>query len=360
MVRINPTPSYYNDEQLVAYLLHIGLPSESVINDKPSLDNAETLIRHHITTIPFENTQMHYTASGFLDTDPQIVYTRIIGEKKGGSHCHGLHFLLLGMMLKLGYRWACSPIFSPPIEALTLQSLFRGYFAMARLNQLRGPPELVNLGPLDHQVLVIQIPGDENMYFVDIGYSVGVARPARLAVGHEFDGIAGKKYRFARACHPDSPLSGEEGEEWALMANMEFDWKPVGGPGWRTVMQFSTQPYFLKDLMNFNWMVNHDPKNGLHKGVFVQIYTRSEQGALVGQKNIWPWSRDVTLRTATGLEVVQGFTDEEGRIAALKDQFGIECPTDAIVCISSRPSAVKVAELGSAGFDALFSPVEQK
>lgn len=102
MPKINPTPSYYSDEQLKAYLDRIGLPSAG--EDEPSLDHVENIIRHHITSIPFDNTEMHYTPSGQLNSDPQFVYTRVIAEKKGGTVCHGHHLLLHGMLQKLGYR----------------------------------------------------------------------------------------------------------------------------------------------------------------------------------------------------------------------------------------------------------------
>ncbi|KAG8978014.1 N-terminal acetyltransferase [Tulasnella sp. JGI-2019a] len=99
---MNSTPSYYSAEQLAEYLKHIGFPS--AVNDEPSLDSVEAIIRHHLITVPSENTEMHYTARGEADSDPQAVYKRVIEDKKGGTLCHGVHFLLLGMLLKLGYR----------------------------------------------------------------------------------------------------------------------------------------------------------------------------------------------------------------------------------------------------------------
>ncbi|KAG8851747.1 N-terminal acetyltransferase [Tulasnella sp. 330] len=321
MLKINPSSSYYNDEQLSAYLLRVGLPS--AIDHKPSLDNAETLIRHHITTIPFENTEMHYTASGFLDCDPQVVYTRIVEDNEGGTNCHGLHLLLLGMLLKLGYR---------------------GYFIMARVNQMRGPPEVINLGNLDHSAIVIQVPGNDETYLVDIGMGLGFTQPARLAVDFEFDAFAGKRYRLIRARHPESPVAGEEGEDWRLQMNTDLDWNFYPDSIWRTVMQFSMQPFFMKDLLNLTWLVHHNPDHILRKGLVVMMFIKNEKGVVIGQQTIMPKGKAVTLRTAAGLEVLREFGDEDDRIAALKDLFGIKCPADAKACISGRPSAIKVDE----------------
>ncbi|KAG8885825.1 N-terminal acetyltransferase [Tulasnella sp. 332] len=311
MLKINPPPSYYSDTQLSAYLLRIGLPS--AIDHKPSLDNVQTLIRHYITTVPFENTEMLY--SGFLDCDPQAVYTRIVEDKMGGTNCHGLHLLLLGMLLKLGYR---------------------GYFIMARINQKRGPPEVINLGNLDHSAIVLQVPGESEPYFVDTGMALGFTRPARLAVDFEFDGFAGRRYRFVKARHPESPVTGEEGEDWRLQMNMDMDWNLYPKSVWRTVMQFSMQPFSVKDLLNSTWLVQHNPGHILRKGLVVMMFTENEKGVVVGQKSIVPSGTTVTLRTEARLEVLQEFGDEEGRIAVLKDEFGIVCPADAKASTSGR------------------------
>ncbi|KAG9023230.1 N-terminal acetyltransferase [Tulasnella sp. JGI-2019a] len=257
MLQMNPTPSYYSDDQLAEYLKHISLPS--AVNDELSVDNAEAIIQHHITTIPFENTEMHYTIRGQIDIDPQVVYDRIVKEKKGGTICHGQHMLLLGMLLKLGYR---------------------GYNVMARMNRTGGDPNVINLTGLEHQLILMQIPGDENTYFVDIGIGLGVTRPVPLTVGYEFDGLAPQKYRFAQGVHPDSPLTDKEAEEWRLLTNLDVKSNPLPDPGWMTYFQFSTQPYYLKDIVDFNWLSHNRPDAVLPKKIYVFIFTGKMAGYL--------------------------------------------------------------------------------
>ncbi|KAG8986484.1 N-terminal acetyltransferase [Tulasnella sp. JGI-2019a] len=316
---MNSTSSYYTDDQLAAYLTHIGLPS--AVNDTPSLDNVETIIRHHLTAIPLDNTELHYTKLGMSDSDPQAVYTRVIEEKKGGTLCHGLHFLLLGMLLKLGYN---------------------GYNIMARMNRAKGDPNVINLTVLEHQAILIQIPGDDQVYFVDVGVGLGFTRPAPLRVGYEFDGIAPQKYRFTRAHHPDSPLSGLETADWRLQTNLDLKAKPAPEPGWITFMQFSTQPYYPYDIAGFNWLSHIRPEAVLPKVVAAMMFTGGRKGepltwnAMVGDNLI--------TRSAGSEQKIRKLGSEEERIDVLEDLFGISCPADSMACIAGRPSAINATK----------------
>jgi len=56
MASIDQTVSYYNQEQLNAYLDALKLPN---ISRKPSLHDLNLIIRCHLLTFPFENTPMH-------------------------------------------------------------------------------------------------------------------------------------------------------------------------------------------------------------------------------------------------------------------------------------------------------------
>lgn len=101
MAVIRSVPSYYTPEQLAAYLVALGLPTAEA---QPSLEHLTNLVRRHIQTFPFENTQMHYTKTGEMKHDPESVFTRLVVEKKGGTLCYGQHNLMIGMLRELGYR----------------------------------------------------------------------------------------------------------------------------------------------------------------------------------------------------------------------------------------------------------------
>ncbi|KAG8875967.1 N-terminal acetyltransferase [Tulasnella sp. 331] len=316
MPQIRPTSSCYSDEQLTTYLLHIGVPS--AVDDELSLDSVERIIRHHVTTIPFDNTEMHYTQSGYINSDPQVVYTRVITEKKGGTLCHGLHFLLLGMLLKLGYR---------------------GYHIMARMGSFRPSPDPHVITGLEHQAMLLQIPAHEETYFVDIGLNLGFTRPALLKEGHEFEGFAQKRFRLIRGRHAESPLTGADGEEWRFQTNRDIYWNIIPDPGWHTVFAFSEQPYYMKDLENFNWLSNNRPGAFLKQNVVVGAFKRTPDWALLGLVLLF---RDkVTLRTEAGVEILRELKSEEERITALKEHCGIVWdPMEATKYIAGRPSAL--------------------
>ncbi|KAG9027332.1 N-terminal acetyltransferase [Tulasnella sp. JGI-2019a] len=320
MLVMKPTPSYYTDEQLAKYLEHIGLPS--TLKEEPSLDNAERIIRHHITTIPFENTEMHYTTRGHVDSDPQAIFTRIVEDKKGGTICHGQHLLLLGMLLKLGYS---------------------GYNVMARMNHSKGDPNVINLTGLEHQVILMQIPGDEETYFVDVGLGLGVSRPAPLKADYEFDGIPPSKYRFTRGYHPDSPLSGLEAEEWRFQMNRDLKLEPIPDPGWLTFFQFSTQPAYLKDIMEFNWLTHNRPGAMLPNNILATVFTGKKADEPLEQMTIF--GDRFQSRAPNGpIVLLKMFESEEERISALKEFFGIGFPADAMACIVGRSSAVQTGK----------------
>lgn len=101
MVLIAAKPSFYSSDQLDRYLECLGLPS---ISRRPTLDILELVIRHHLMTFPWENTEMHYTEAGIMDVGPERIFQRFVADKKGGSYCFGQNTLMLGMLLALGFR----------------------------------------------------------------------------------------------------------------------------------------------------------------------------------------------------------------------------------------------------------------
>ncbi|KAG8978013.1 hypothetical protein FRB93_011352 [Tulasnella sp. JGI-2019a] len=212
---------------------------------------------------------------------------------------------------------------------------------MARMNRAGGDPNVLNLTALEHQAILIQIPGDDETYFVDVGMGFSITRPAPLKVGYEFEGLAPQKFRFTRGYHPDSPLVNKEAEEWRLQTNMDQRSNLIRDPGWITFMQFSTQPYYPKDIAGFNWLSHTRPDAILPKLVVAMIFSGGKRKGESLRQKIVAGDSFLSRTAGCAVEIVK-FESEDERIAVLTESFGIECPADSKECIAGKPSAIGV------------------
>ncbi|KAK5010731.1 hypothetical protein LTR28_008130 [Elasticomyces elasticus] len=88
----------YSHDQLIAYYDHIALPehhrhtpgekSKAVANSADGLDYLAALQRYTLSSIPFENLELHYSRYRVILIDPQSLYDKIIarGNGRGGGH----------------------------------------------------------------------------------------------------------------------------------------------------------------------------------------------------------------------------------------------------------------------------------
>ena len=93
----------YTKAQLHTYLNFINLSSKASIYPKPSISWLQELIRHQISTIPFDNLIMHYSNSHLPSLDPKVIYKRVIGTNKGGI-CVELNSFFGSMLVALGFE----------------------------------------------------------------------------------------------------------------------------------------------------------------------------------------------------------------------------------------------------------------
>lgn len=78
--------SAYSPEQISTYLDYIKLPSRYHPSARPLLDLSylTTLHVHQISTIPYENLQLHYSKSHRISLDPQWLFQKFIKNGRGG------------------------------------------------------------------------------------------------------------------------------------------------------------------------------------------------------------------------------------------------------------------------------------
>ncbi|KAG8900673.1 N-terminal acetyltransferase [Tulasnella sp. 417] len=333
MVVIKPTPSFYSDDQLSAYLSLLNL---SAIKGQPSLANLNKIVRGHMTTIPWENTQMHYGAAGHMDVAPQGIYKRAVVDRAGGSYCFGQQTLMLGMLLAMGYRaYGCTGRVNMAPEATDVQFETRS-----------------------HLVLLVQIPtphltpaetGSET-YIVDVGFGLGIVRPMLLSHNEEMPGLfPPERHRLVKEYHPESSLDTTDpstepfAEEWRLEINTLRTGQELPQGVWRALYQFSLHQYYLEDFEWLSLMVQSSPKSFFWNSLAVVIYTpvkgdSVEVGEKLGVKVMM--GPKITYREEGKYEVWKEMKNEADRISALKEYFNIEYPLDAAVYVKNKNGAL--------------------
>jgi len=84
--------SAYTPTQLSLYESHVSLPSHFRHTSQPppplTLPYLTALHLHQISACPYENLQLHYSASHAVSLDPQVLFKKIVTDKRGrGGYC---------------------------------------------------------------------------------------------------------------------------------------------------------------------------------------------------------------------------------------------------------------------------------
>ncbi|KAG8939062.1 N-terminal acetyltransferase [Tulasnella sp. 424] len=334
MVVIKPTPSFYGDDQLSAYLSLLKL---SAIKGQPSLANLNSIVRAHLMTIPWENTQMHYEAAGYMDVAPEAIYKRAVVERAGGSYCFGQQTLMLGMLLAMGYR---------------------AYGCTGRVNTAPEATDPVQFEARAHLVLLVQIPNSQltpsetgnETYVVDVGFGLGIVRPMLFKDGEEMSGLFPPEiHRLVKTYHPGSSLDTTDpstqpfAEEWRLEINTTRTGQELPLGSWRTLYQFSLNQYYLEEFEWMSHMVQSHPKSFFWNNLAVVLYTpasgeSTEGGTKMGVKVMM--GPKITYREEGKYEILREMKNEADRIAGLKEYFNIDYPLDAAVNVQNKHGAL--------------------
>lgn len=95
--------SVYSREQIDQFLDYIQLPIQ-LHHAPPTLSLLRALHVHMISAVPYENLSIHYNPTHINNIDPQHMFRKIVGNKRGrGGYCMEVSILYNRMLLGLGY-----------------------------------------------------------------------------------------------------------------------------------------------------------------------------------------------------------------------------------------------------------------
>lgn len=99
--------------QIDAYLSHIGLPGSvrDLLNEGPTggraLDAVTTLQQYHMSRVPFDNLDLHYSDESSPPQQTEVVYNMVVQRKRGGV-CNQVHQLFVLLLRSFGFNAYCT------------------------------------------------------------------------------------------------------------------------------------------------------------------------------------------------------------------------------------------------------------
>ncbi|KAJ6503873.1 arylamine N-acetyltransferase 1 [Mycena sanguinolenta] len=330
---IKPTTSVYSPAQIDCWLSKIKYPGDAS-SFQPSLENLCLLVRLNLTTFPFENTALHYTAAHWMDITYEGLYHRLVESQGGnGSYCFGVNGLLFQMLKGLG---------------------FRVYAGSGRINE-QAPGVTPVFHAFVHMVLFVQpTEGSNTTYLVDVGSEL--VRPILLAEGETVMGASpSERHALLRAARADSSLESSPNSE----APQKFEWRlesvhkdntPLKST--RVMYSFIEDEFFDADFKAFNEGIVGLASGFFWENVVCAKYFWMDDNEVRGVDEtvdmaaLTPLNRYMGRISMAGNEVrrhigarttvLRTMKTEEDRAEALKEFFDIDIPREGFRHIHGR------------------------
>lgn len=159
--------STYTNEQVFQIYDRINLPgihrhtpgeeSKKLARSNDGLKLLSALQRHHIAKVPFENLELHYSPTKIINTDAELLFTKIVTQNTGrGGYCMENNLFFATLLRSLGF---------------SVMSTGGRVSTAAQPNGDVAPEERYT--GFSHMVNIITI--QEKRYMVDVGFGTGQA-----------------------------------------------------------------------------------------------------------------------------------------------------------------------------------------
>lgn len=292
----------YTQHQLNQYVKHIGLPLQYRPSSDPALDISllTALHIHQISTIPYENLDLHYSGHHSVSLDPQEIFDKFITRKRNrGGYCMEASLFFLWMLQCYGFD------VYPTGVRIRLRS--------------NGVPQGDFKG-LVHIVLIITFASGEK-YVSDVAFGGdGMTYPLPLVEGNVTTNLGTQENRYVYDVLEQNPLRrfSKPQKYWI------YQYRNKPSDAWNAFYCFTEDEYLIGDYDVINWYTS---QGKTFQRVLMLIIKFIRDESKLGEASIKGkvmLVNNVVKRNMGGrTEVVQECRSEEERIEALKRWFGI-------------------------------------
>ncbi|KAJ5344334.1 hypothetical protein MYU51_003117 [Penicillium brevicompactum] len=307
--------SAYTQAQLTKYLSYIALPSkyETAPESFPKTEEAlKDLFRCQITRFPYDNLTCHYSSTQLAEIEPKQIYTKLMGCDATAPSCRG------------GYCLEVSIFFHHILRGLG----FSVYMTGVR-NRLRkdGIPQGEYFG-WTHIVNIVRLPNRQEFH-VDAAFGGdGPTSPLPLVSGKITQNLGAQEVRLVYDIMPKQ--TRPEQKVWIYQYRNGVE-KP-----WNSFYAFAELEFFQEDFEVINRFTSWDAvqkksfilvkfiRNGETDGLPLlegEVEQKGEGVFVVGK--IMMVNDEIKLNMGGRTRVIDSYTTDEGRFAALKKWFSI-------------------------------------
>ncbi|KAK4901380.1 hypothetical protein LTR27_001938 [Elasticomyces elasticus] len=292
----------YTTDQLEAFFSLIGLPETLKLNNYPQRDLAllTALHVHTISTIPYENLSLHYSAHKGVSLDPTDLYQKIVVNGRGrGGYCMENSLFYLHMLKALGFR-----VYPVGVRIrLRNEGVPQGNFV--------GWVHIVNIVTLD----------DGSRWMVDVGFGGdGATKPLPLIEGTVTPNLGTQDIRLIRDFIPEQTNRSPERKLWL------YQYRNGPHMDWNTYYAFSPDLEFFPadfNVMN-HWTSTHPSQKQTFTVLAILFLRRPSAG---GQDEIYGkrmMVNGIIKENLGGKTVVlKQCSSESERVKALSELFSI-------------------------------------
>ncbi|PPJ51872.1 hypothetical protein CBER1_09077 [Cercospora berteroae] len=312
----------YSKEQLTAYFRRIKLPenhlSSPVLTD-PTLattkEHGLPLLRalqlYHVSNIPFENLELHYSAKKKVSLHMDVLYEKFVvrGETHGrGGRCMEHNGFFGTVLRSLGYDVRnCAGRVS------------RSYSINAEIREKQGD----SYDAWNHMLNLVRI--DETWYVVDAGTPpLGPNIVFPLQDGFEAVAIPPRKIRLQKRSIPEHYASREQDAQklWCYDFCLHPD-QPGREDVWTPIYCFTETEFLPQDYEMMSFFTSHNPRSFFTYSVLCAKMIMDEASqVIIGDITLF---NDSVRKTVAGKrEILAELKTEEERVAALKDFLRVE------------------------------------
>lgn len=277
------------------YLALLGFSFTHATAPPADLALLTTLHVHQVSTVPFENLQLHYSRDHKVSVEPKDVLAKILQHGRGG-YCVELNVLFGHLLRALG---------------------FNIYFGGAKVRpRTNGIPGGAFLGWV-HLVDIVTF-ADGSRYAVDVAFGGdGPVAPLPIIDGHVSRGLGSQEVRLRR-----SPLPGAIAPPNLSALFWHYEFRNGADAPWNTSYAFTELEFDEADLeMSSHWASTH-PRSYFGTTLVVVKFLRQPYEEHIYGKAMLV-NGDVKINEGGRTRVVASCSTEEERMTQLRDVFGI-------------------------------------